>query len=36
MHYATTDRAVGWLQEEVDQWLKERVAVSRNTGAEHA
>ncbi|WP_440879259.1 helix-turn-helix transcriptional regulator [Vibrio natriegens] len=30
------DRAVGWLKEEVDQWLKERVAVSRNTGVEHA
>lgn len=30
------DRAVGWLQEEVNQWLEERVAVSRNTGVEHA
>lgn len=30
------DRAVGWLQEEVDQWLEERIAASRNTGGEHA
>lgn len=30
------DRAVGWLKQEVDQWLEERVSVSRNSGVEHA
>lgn len=30
------DRAVGWLQEEVNQWLEQRIAASRNSGVEHA
>ncbi|KGR33447.1 phage transcriptional regulator AlpA [Vibrio campbellii] len=30
------DRAVGWLKQEVDQWLEERGSVSRNSGVEHA
>ncbi|EKO3415606.1 helix-turn-helix transcriptional regulator [Vibrio fluvialis] len=30
------DRAVGWIQEEVELWLEQRIAVSRNAGVEHA
>lgn len=30
------DRAVGWLQEEVNQWLEQKIAASRNSGVEHA
>ncbi|MBE5158588.1 AlpA family transcriptional regulator [Vibrio parahaemolyticus] len=30
------DRAVGWLQEEVNQWLEQKISASRNSGVEHA
>lgn len=30
------DRAVGWLQKEVNQWLEQRIVASRNSGVEHA
>jgi prophage regulatory protein len=26
-------RAVGWLQNEIEEWLKERIEASRKTGA---
>ncbi|EGQ8607183.1 helix-turn-helix transcriptional regulator [Vibrio parahaemolyticus] len=29
------DRAVGWLQGEVNQWLEQRISASRNSGVEH-
>ncbi|MCG9661065.1 helix-turn-helix transcriptional regulator [Vibrio mediterranei] len=30
------DRAVGWLQVEVYQWLEQRISVSRSFGVNHA
>ncbi|MBF4244084.1 AlpA family transcriptional regulator [Vibrio anguillarum] len=30
------DRAVGWLQAEVNQWLEQRISASRTAGVEHA
>lgn len=30
------ERAVGWLQEEVEQWIEQRISASRNAGVEHA
>ena len=27
------DRAVGWLEEEIEQWLEERISASRNLQA---
>ncbi len=30
------ERAVGWLQEEVEQWREQRIYASRNVGVEHA
>ncbi|MGY6404615.1 helix-turn-helix transcriptional regulator [Vibrio parahaemolyticus] len=29
------DRAVGWLQGEVNQCLEQRISASRNSGVEH-
>ncbi|MBE3990955.1 AlpA family transcriptional regulator [Vibrio parahaemolyticus] len=29
------DRAVGWLQGEVNQWLEQRISASRNSEVEH-
>ncbi len=29
------DRAVGWLQGEVNQWLEQRISARRNSGVEH-
>lgn len=29
------ERAVGWLQVEVNQWIEERISTSRNSGVEY-
>ena len=28
-------RAIGWIQEEVNQWIEERICASRSTGDQH-
>ncbi|HDY7733559.1 helix-turn-helix transcriptional regulator [Vibrio sinaloensis] len=29
------DRAIGWVQVEVEQWLEQRISASRNAGGQH-
>lgn len=29
------ERAVGWLQEDVNQWLEEKISASRSVGGQH-
>ena len=28
-------RAIGWIQEVVNQWIEERISASRSTGGQH-
>ncbi len=28
-------RAIGWIQEEVNQWIEERISASRSAGGQH-
>lgn len=28
-------RAIGWIQEEVNQWIEERISASRSTGGQN-
>ncbi|MGR5452276.1 helix-turn-helix transcriptional regulator [Vibrio campbellii] len=30
------ERAIGWVQVEVEQWVEQRISASRNSGVEHA
>lgn len=30
------ERAIGWVQVEVEQWVEQRISASRNYGVEHA
>ncbi len=30
------ERAIGWVQGEVEQWVEQRISASRNSGVEHA
>ncbi|MFT6208180.1 MAG: prophage regulatory protein [Colwellia sp.] len=29
------DRAVGWLETDVEQWLEDKISASRNSGGDH-
>lgn len=29
------DRAIGWVEQDVDSWLEARIEASRNSGGEH-
>ena len=30
------DRAIGWLESDVEQWLEDKIAASKNVGGKHA